>query len=54
MEKEMRFSKGFCDDLTSLMIECFQNNTDSLTLEFLIDGHMLDIDIKFKPHSKEI
>lgn len=53
MQKEMRFSKEFCVDLRSLMLECVKNNTDSLALELTIDGYLLDISMTFRPHREE-
>lgn len=53
MEKNMRFSADFCNDLKELMLECFKNNTDSLTLEFKFDEFMLDVDMTFNAHREE-
>lgn len=53
MEENMRFSADFCNDLKELMLKCFKNNTDSLTLEFELDEFMLDVDMIFKPHREE-
>lgn len=43
----MDFSEGFLHDIASVLEYCMENNTDSIELEFEINGKKLNIDMTF-------
>ena len=46
-ETDREFSEGFIRDLGSILQLCADGNTDSITLQFEINGKQLHVDMTF-------
>ena len=51
MDKE--FSVDFQKDILYLAEECFENQTDNITVSFDYDNCVLDIDMTFRVYKKD-
>lgn len=54
IDEEKTFSPDFQKDMLDLLEKCIKNNTDRLTISLDYERAILDIDITFKVHRKEV
>lgn len=46
-ETDKEFSEGFLHDLADVLQLCMDGNTDSITLQFEVNGRRLHVDMTF-------